>query len=241
VAVAKAIDRDWYFMMNTTANNISVLVPLAEAPEETDDERESRLAMQGLGQKLLGSWEFERRTDKDENGVKVKSEETALEGADFNSFDYGEHLIGQNKYMQLSGDGKISRIPTKSANEPSSKKTSNGGFFGFLSSMFVTRAKTSITEDEDKHSRWEAIKQEQDIVQFAIFDSDVKSFVAAVRFIDDQKAEFKLYYDEAVGEPMAVATYIKVAGREKESCTADGCEKPTNAKAKSTKPEVSEK
>ncbi len=242
VAVAKALDRDWYFMMNTTANNISVLVPLAEAPEETDDERESRLAMQGLGQKLLGSWKFERRTDKDENSPKVKSEDGALEGTDFDSFDYGEHLIGQNKYLQLSGDGKISRIPPPVTSEPSSKKKSGGGFFGFLSNLFVSNAEeTSITEEEDKHARWEAIKQEQDIVQFAVFDSDVKSLVASVRFIDDQKAEFKLFYDEVVGEPMAVATYIRIAGCEKENCSTDACEKPANVKAKSTTPEVSEK
>ncbi len=43
-------------MMNTSANNVLVLVPNDQAPAETEDERESRMAMEGLGQKLLGSW-----------------------------------------------------------------------------------------------------------------------------------------------------------------------------------------
>jgi hypothetical protein len=237
VAVAKAVDQDWYFMMNTTANNISVLVPQSEAPEETDDEREARLAMQGLGQKLLGSWKFERRTDKDEKEVAAK------DAAEADTFDYGEYLINRNKFMQLNGDGKVSRLETKPVVEkPVAKKASSGGFFGFIGSLFGSKqAKVTSTSEDNERSRWEAIKQEQDVVQFAVFDSEVKSLVASVRFIDDQKAEFKLYHDEAVGEPMAVATYLKVAGCSEESCAAGNCEKPTDDKTKSSEKKVSDK
>ena len=71
VAVAHDEVRDRYYMMNVDKGNIAVLVPLAEAPEFTEDELASKLAMEGLGQKLIGEWSTaqaprkENRTDEE--------------------------------------------------------------------------------------------------------------------------------------------------------------------------------
>ncbi len=193
VAVAKDVQHDWYFMMNTNSNSIAVLVPLSEAPAETDDEREARLAMQGLGQKLLGGWKLDKRTDKE----MPKEEPSAI---DPNEFDFGQHLVTTNKFLRLGADGSVSRLENKPVAQESKKKSS-GGVLGALSQLFGGSSDETGMQSEEK-LKWQAIKQEADVVQFAVYGSNGSEFAAAVRFIDDSKAEFKIYYDEVVGEPM---------------------------------------
>jgi len=71
VAIAHDENRDRYYMANVDKGNIAVLVPLAEAPEFTEDELASKVAMEGLGQKLIGEWSTarapkrENRTDEE--------------------------------------------------------------------------------------------------------------------------------------------------------------------------------
>lgn len=56
VAVAHDEVRDRYYMMNVDKGNILVLLPLAEAPEFTEEELASKAAADGLGKKLTGEW-----------------------------------------------------------------------------------------------------------------------------------------------------------------------------------------
>lgn len=229
VAVARDDVNDWYFMMNTTANNIAVLIPKSQAPDETDDERDARLAMQGLGQKLIGSWKFERRTDKPAAESKVKAD------SDDNEFDYGNYLVENARFFRLDADGKASKnesslAPVQPAVAQSTE--SGGGIFGAISRFFTGKKTTGTVKPAstttEEPMRWEAVKQEQDVVQFALFESGQKDFAAAVRFLDDQKAEVKFYSDEVRGEPLAVATYIKVAGCNAAGCAAGACDKTEN-------------
>jgi hypothetical protein len=242
VAVARDDANDWYFMMNTTANNIAVLVPKSQAPDETEQARDARLAMQGLGQKLIGSWKFERRTDKNAAEADVGKNSKDV---DESQFDQGKHLVDRVRFLRLDVGGKASRTESiietaKPAAANSSK--SSGGLFGVISGLFsskktsVVAAPVSIVKEDPL--RWETIKQEQDVVQFALFESDQFAFSAAVRFIDDHKAEFK-FYDEGVrGAPLAVATYTKVAGCNAGSCEAGVCDKTENGQAACDKDQV---
>jgi hypothetical protein len=66
--------RNRYYMMNQDKNHICVLVPLAEAPVVTEEERLSQEARQGLGKKLVGHWRLENAKPKAEK----KTAESAL-------------------------------------------------------------------------------------------------------------------------------------------------------------------
>ena len=259
VAIAKDSKRDWYFMMNTAGNNIAVLVPLSEAPAETEDERETRLAMEGLGQKLIGAWKAEpKKTSTPSNteaeneasneseaaepsediaiSVEVNGEETTEESEDgdaevtVDNFDFGQYILSQNRYLRLDANGNVSRTEpvTPVANAPAPSK----GFFGAIASIFIGESSTTAPSIPEEPTQWIAIRQDGDVIQFALVESEVRNYVATVRFIDDKTAEFKWYYNEASGEPMATATYRKVAdGKKAESCdpaTCKGadCDKP---------------
>ena len=71
VAVAHDDVRDRYYMMNVDKGNILILLPLAEAPEFTEEELASKAAADGLGKKLIGDWtaaqapKKENRTDEE--------------------------------------------------------------------------------------------------------------------------------------------------------------------------------
>jgi hypothetical protein len=56
VAVAWDETRDRYYFMNVSDSSICVLVPLAEAPEFTEDELLAKEAREGLGKNLVGAW-----------------------------------------------------------------------------------------------------------------------------------------------------------------------------------------
>lgn len=56
VAIGHDAKLDRYYMMYQDESAICVLVPKSEAPGETEDERDARLAAEGLGKKLSGTW-----------------------------------------------------------------------------------------------------------------------------------------------------------------------------------------
>jgi hypothetical protein len=281
VAIAKDSQRDWYFMMNTAGNNIAVLVPLSEAPSETEDERDTRLAMEGLGQKLIGAWKAEPKevakrrvatrriivekaqsteeseteeasteeseteastetadqTDaievelslgdesstEDDSSDESNESETSEEEVVVDSFDFGQYIMDQNRYLRFEADGNVSRVEPVAAVAPTAT-TERKGFFGAIASIFIGESTPATQTVPEEKTRWSAIRQDGDVVQFALIESDVQNYVAAVRFIDDERAEFKWYYNEVSGEPMATTTYRKVAEAAKpEACDSATC------------------
>jgi hypothetical protein len=228
VAIARDTERDWYFMMNTSGNNIAVLVPLSEAPGETEDERESRLAMEGLGQKMIGAWKAEPSKEEEAKEDADPSEDSI--GQDF---DFGAYLMNQNRYLNLGKDGSVSRrepVKAKPAAEVSKPAASKGLFGSIVSLLSGSGASESAaTEYPEEVTKWVAIRQNGDVLHMGLVESGVQNYTVAVRFIDDTHAEFKWYYDEVAGEPMATVSYKKVAGaaEEKEAC-ADGTCKDAN-------------
>ena len=51
-----------YYMMNEDRNHVCVLVPIAEAPELTEDERLAKEAKEGLAKQLVGVWRADKPT-----------------------------------------------------------------------------------------------------------------------------------------------------------------------------------
>ncbi len=241
VAITKDPARDWYFMMNTSSNNIAVLVPRAEAPSETEDERESRLAMEGLGQKLIGSWRLEESKEiKEKKGVKLASaegDEVDSEESDSQDFDYADYIVKQNRFLRLDSDGKVSRQEKPTTIASTKTETKSTGFWGTIASLFTGEIVTTTirTSESDEPTRWIPIKQEGDVIQFAMEESEVRNNCVAVRFIDDNRAEFKWYYDEVNGEPLATVSYVRVEGgpvacSPGKECSTTECAKPADAK-----------
>lgn len=232
VAIARDTQRDWYFMMNTSGNNIAVLVPLSEAPGETEDERESRLAMEGLGQKMIGAWKAEPSKEEAAKDEAAPSEESIGE-----DFDFGAYLMNQNRYLNLGKDGSVSRrepVKAKLAAEASKPAASKGLFGSIVSLLSGSEASESAaTEYREEATKWVAIRQDGDVLHMGLVESGVQNYTVAVRFIDDTHAEFKWYYDEVAGEPMATVSYKKVAGAadEKEACADGTCKDPNCDKA----------
>ena len=242
VAIARDKDRDWYFMMNTAGNNIAVLVPLADAPGETEDERDARLAMEGLGQKLIGSWKCEEPKAKVEPATTSSDEDIA------GSFDFGQYIAKQNCFLKLDADGKVSRQQeVVFANAVTTTNESDSGLFGAIATLFTGRrstGKSSVTPAvalPEETTRWVAVKQDGDVVHLALEESQVRNYVAAVRFIDDGHAEFKWYYNEVAGMPLATVSYVRVGSAgamapacdkatcNKENCDHTHCEKTEGA------------
>lgn len=112
VAIAHDEARDRYYMMNVDKGNIAVMVPATEAPEFTDEELAAKVAMDGLGQKLLGEWAADlpekkaNRTDEE----KIR----ALTRPDFAfqsvKFDKGGKLNVQGGILGMY-NGDLSWVP----------------------------------------------------------------------------------------------------------------------------------
>ncbi len=254
VAIAKAVDRDWYFMMNTAGNNIAVLVPREEAPAETDDERDERLAMEGLGKKLIGTWQAEDPAVDLADSVAaqgINEEGINEEGGDESddattvelqsTLDFGSYIAQQNRYLQLLPDGRMSRAEPQvlqSVVAAQSSVQSDSGILGAIigllagSSPEPAVAQVAPVLVPDEAARWIAIKQEGDVVHMAIEEAQVRNYVAAVRFVDDDRAEFKWYYGEVNDAPMATVFYRRMtdANGASVSCVPGGCDAATCTK-----------
>ncbi len=50
-AIGVDTERDWHFMMVQDTHSVAVLFPKSQAPGETDEEKASREAMEGIGKR----------------------------------------------------------------------------------------------------------------------------------------------------------------------------------------------
>ena len=94
--VALAVDekRDRYYMMYEDDSSICVLVPLAEAPEFTEDELAAQEAKDGLGKKLLGQW--------NQTGAEENADDDAM--GSMNLLQSAVEFVADGQIKQESGD-----------------------------------------------------------------------------------------------------------------------------------------
>ncbi len=199
VALAVDTKRNWYFMMNQNSNNIAVLVPKDQAPDETEEEKVSREARQGLGKKLTGAWEFKPSA----KGAKEQSDEFSME----------EYVTQQYSYMHFHNNGDMDTVKPVGTKEQDDKPA-GGGLGGLLGSVLRAVSGTPSQSVSMSHpkSSWEAIRQADGKLDFVIVSEGVRGFGGTVNFVDADTIEIQWYYDSPeskYGEPLV---YKKVAG-----------------------------
>ncbi len=209
--VALAVDskRNWYFIMNQNSNNIAVLVPKDQAPEETEEEKASREARLGLGKKLTGAWEY-----KPAKGAKA-----AAVGA----FSMEDYVTQQYSYIHFHNNGSLDTTrPAKTESDTKAdEKKSEGGLGNLLGNVLKSISgsseETTVVFGKTK-SNWEAVRQADDKLDFVVVDENVRGFGGTVSFVDADTISIQWYYDSPeskYGEPL---TYKRVAGA---CCTDD--------------------
>ncbi len=191
VAIAHDTVSDRYFMFNQDRSCISVLVPIDKLEGETEDEKLAREAREGLGKKLLGSWEIEDADSK-------KSPAGLL---DTNSIN--DYYASQMKHVTFHENGKAVRGQTPSK-EGSKESAENQGLFGLLTKIAGEESSADAPQGDGSECSWKAISQTDKVLTIAFFEGGIQSFNAKIEFEND-KAMMTLHFgsDEAVsGQPL---------------------------------------
>lgn len=195
VAIGWDSERNWHFMMNQDKSSVAVLVPRDQAPEETDEEKESRIAMEGLGKKLIGTWEID-------DGAPAGNADGGLAVASYLTQSYG--------HLEFGPDGELIARPATpkkpqvaKAEGSSEEKT---GVFGALAAALGLDgepADTSATEAAvqamvvgtmNRKSTWKALSQSDTKLHFVMVEDDVQGYGASVRWISDDEIELSWFY-----------------------------------------------
>ena len=191
VAIAHDTVSDRYFMFNQDRSCISVLVPIDKLEGETDDEKLAREAKEGLGKKLVGSWELENANSK-----------TSLAGLlDANSFD--DYYASQMKHVTFHEDGKAVRGQTPSK-EGSKENAENQGLFGLIIKVAGEEPSSEVPQGGVADCSWKAISQTDKELTIAFLEGGIQSFNAKIEFEND-KAMMTLFFgsEESVsGKPL---------------------------------------
>ncbi|MCA9080267.1 MAG: hypothetical protein KDA58_06885 [Planctomycetaceae bacterium] len=105
VAVGFDPQRDYYYMMNVDKGHVCVLVPLAEAPEFTEEELAAKQAKEGLGKKLVGTWELvtETKQPKREGLSGVLSSLLGGASSEGSNLMFTKGTFGEDGTLKISG------------------------------------------------------------------------------------------------------------------------------------------
>lgn len=210
VAIGWDSDRDWHYMMNQDKANIAVLVPLDQAPAETDEERASREAMQGLGKKLIGTWE------KVVSPAAKGDADSALQLAELDNY------IGQQfAHLEFAFDGafKASTItdakppaaveaqPTAGSDaQPAAQSSEGSSVLSAIVSVFVgsssedsegTAAQSdalALAMSQRPPATWKALSQQGDLLHFVSVEDGVQSYGATVSWVADDEIQLTWFY-----------------------------------------------
>ena len=179
VAVAHDRVSDRYFMFNQDRKCITVLVSKLEAAEESDEERAARLAMSGLGQKLIGSWKAEP-VDNQENSLAV-----------FLSTKYGK--------LNFGAEGELLNSSLSETLSTSSDTLAQ------LAKIAGSQEAAQMLASSSAQSRWQAIEQSESTLRIGLFENGVSSFDAKIDFTGSDTVKIKYYYGTT--EPVAELVY----------------------------------
>jgi hypothetical protein len=179
VAIAHDTVSDRYFMFNQDRSCISVLVPIDKLEGETDDEKLAREAREGLGKKLVGSWEIE--------DANSKTSPAGLLDAD-SLYDYYASLM---KHVAFHADGTAVRGQTPSK-EGSKENAENQGLFGLLTKIAGEESSQESPQGDGSDCSWKAISQTDKELTISFLEGGIQSFNAKIEFEND-KARMTLY------------------------------------------------
>jgi hypothetical protein len=243
VAIGWDSERDWHYMMNQDKSSVAVLVPLDQAPAETEEEKVSRLAMEGLGRKLLGTWEM--------------VDAPRVEASDSGVVDMSSYLNQSHGHLEFGVDGTLIARPVVKA-EPATRPDSpsatkqeqeNGsGVIGILATVLGTTVSSAIEGQDEKaisvamaqaaaqrKSTWKALGQNGDQLDFVMIEEDVQSYGGTVTWINDDEMDVIWFYGSPETKMQQTPVRFKRISRDAcgKTCDGEACKtEPTAAPEK---------
>ena len=215
--VALSVDQklNRYYIMNENGGDIAVLVPRSEAAEDTQEEKDSREARQGLGKKLIGTWE--RQDNKEQAKASELSVLMAVQGIE----GYDADMQVPYKFMHMHFDGRMEikkpTVAAKAAEEPKKAAGLGSLLTNALSAALGGDSTTTVVMPETQMI-WEPVKQTENTVSFMIIEDGVRSYGGTVKFLEDDKAEVDWFYDSPENALGQKVVYKRLPG---ECCSAD--------------------
>ncbi len=260
VALGWDSSRNWHYMMNQDRSHVAVLVPNDQAPDETEEERISREAMEGLGKKLIGTWEL----------VTEKGKGKSAGGAD-EPVEMDNYLTQMYGHMEFAGDGTFQSSPLKVAKvqaprsattvtvtlaEPAQETTSSDNGEGKAKAVpalkLIPATKTGSNEEEqateaemndaialaasNRKAKWKALQQRENEVDFVTIEDEVQGYGASVKFVSDDEIALTWFYG-APNLKMSEELRYKLISKDAcgQKCDSEKCEEKDKDKAGESK------
>jgi hypothetical protein len=211
VAIGFDSSRNYHYMMNEDRSHVAVLVPRADAPAETEDERISREAMASHGQFIYGTWE-------------LADDKADAAGSDQDPGSMSNYIQSAFAHMEFSPDGALVKgakgIKSKSA-EPQNK-----GLFGALLSSVTGSQEQADLLLNSTSSKWQALQAKDSKLDLVTLDEGVQGYGATVEFLKDDTARFTFFYGEPSsplgGSFMYKRISLEACGKDCSSSCNDG-------------------
>lgn len=235
VAIGWDTTRDWHYMMNEDKSSVAVLVPKDQAPAETEEEKVSRLAMDGLGRKLLGTWEM----------VDAPTEGNQETG----SFDVNNYLNTSHGHLEFAGDGSLIARPVVKANAAAKTESQpvetreaekGSGVIGILATVIGSSVALAGGDDANlaiamtqaaaqRRSTWKALAQHDELLDFIMIEDDVQSYGGTVKWISDDEIEMTWFYGSPESKMQQTPVRFKRISRDAcgKSCDGEACKTDT--------------
>lgn len=161
VALAHDSITERYFMFNEDRKCISVLIPKSQAAEESDDERASRIAMEGLGKQLTGSWQVVSSDEGSESPNELKS---------FLIQRFGDLKFEGNGQLEGPGLSKIA--------------SSDGQILALLTKLTGSEEAARLLFQPVQQPQWSAIGQHEQTLRIGLIEDGATNFIGSIRFSD---------------------------------------------------------
>ncbi len=213
--------RNWHYMMNEDRSHVAVLIPRADAPAETEDEKLSRDAVASMGKFIYGTWEI--------TSEKVESK------ADQDPGSMANYIQSGFAHMEFAPDGTLLKGPkgTKAKND-NGKETKT--LFGTLLSAVTGSQEQAAQMIESSSSKWQAIQARDGKLDLVTVDEGVQGFGATVEFQKDDTAKFSFFYGDPNSPIGGTFVFKRIAleacGQDCKSACGVDCEKDKAADVK---------
>ncbi len=207
VAIGFDPDRNIYYMMHEDLSHVAALVLKEEAPEESDDERQAREAMDGLGKKLVGTW--------DALPAKGGSNSRTI------TTDRAVSMFG---HCEFAPDGAMVYGPQTKKPDPSAAETPKAE-----TPILGSRVMVKIADRPPTRGKWAAVRQNEETFEFVTIVNQVSGYGALVKFQDEDTAEFAFFYgtpESKIGTLQLKRTSYDACGQscsEGKKCSGEAC------------------
>ena len=221
VAIGFDPKRNWHYMMNEDRSHVAVLIPRAEAPAETEDEKLSREALASMGKFIYGTWEI--------------TSEKVERNADQDPGSMANYIQSGFAHIEFAPDGTLLKGPkgtkTKSENGQETKT-----MFGTLLSALTGSQEQAAQMMESSSSKWQAIQARDGKLDLITIDEGVQGFGATVEFQKDETAKFSFFYSDPNSPIGGTFVFKRIAleacGKDCKSACGEDCEKDKASVAK---------